>query len=315
MPPSSPKTLVTHFSFLRTVPYASTALLHPDERDCPVCLAPYTATAWQPDSEETFNRPVLLHCKHTICISCLARWMFTSAPFPNHCPHCWVPIVSATPADKNWGAWDSSGRLAWMTFVQIEFAVVRSTRGRWGDLAERLYKELESFEYGKRGSYEAKEMRERMLMLFEIYFEPLRRPRVSMGGWMDETAVEEDVVRHLQVEIQHMENPHLRLRQTERITWSQTWTQLKGEIGVLAVMLLISNLFLLNPAFISNTRPVEPGLILRLDLAVAGLIAAVVVAGTQHWRCAAILAVGAIWMGWVGLCASLLVDCFDFRGF
>ncbi len=202
-----------------------------------------------------------------------------------------------------------------MIFAQIEFAVVRSTRGRWSDLAEMLYKELKSFEYGRRGSYEAKEMRERMLMLFEIYFEPLRRPRVSTGGWIDETAVEEDVMRHLQVEIQHMGNPHLRLRHTERTAWSQTWTRLKGEIGVLAIMLLISNLFLLNPSFISNTRPVKPGLILRLDLAVAGLIAAVVVAGTQHWRCAAMLAVGAIWMGGVGWCASFLVKCFDFRGF
>lgn len=175
-----------------------------------------------------------------------------------------------------------------MTFAQIEYKV-RAAEKKWGPLAEKLYQGLGRFAYGEKGSDEAREMKERMFMLFEIYFEPLRHPTVTEGRVTDGAEARELVVHARPIRgpehaIVRGGAPRNFAHRTDRGTWKQMWTQLGGEIEVLTIMMFVLNILLWNSELLPGFRPVPAAFIIGIDVGVLGMVVATFIAGTDSWK-------------------------------
>lgn len=178
-----------------------------------------------------------------------------------------------------------------MTFAQIKYAV-RSSGGRWGEWPEKLYQGLGGFAYGELGSDEAKEMKERMSMLFEIYFEPLRHPNSTLPLGAGELAMGDAIVP--MGLIQGLDFPLVHANEGEsRI---QVWARLGGEIGLLAIMTVFTNILLWKSEWLLGGVYVSPQLVLRLDAGLVGFVVGILFPGKPLWKVVLGVCFGVIWL-------------------
>ena len=174
--------------------------------------------------------------------------MFNSDPFPNTCLICWKPIIDRAKlhvysSRKNW---DAGSDKAWLLSRQIE-SKVKGVFGKWNRWAEFQYRKLDTFVYGVKGSWEAKELEERMRILFEIYFEiPRKGGTIRRARDVRRAAVVEEDRRARPIEEPRrnaQQVPIQRFQRTTPATWENRLASLKGELGLVTIVLLSIILF------------------------------------------------------------------------